>query len=346
MPAISTLAPAALAGPGHGAQVGLGHRSGRPRRRRCRRVRSPHGWGGAASRAGRRERPPDVVSPLTLALITTCPAAPARRCSSRATQPLPRFRPYSADRLSPSTSSWRLRLRWACTAGRTPPQVWRRSGQSRRRPAPSVAGQVRSSNLGAAGRPETHHVRPIIAVQGVTKQVRDATGTLTILHEIDFTCPGAGVGGHRRRLGLGQEHAAGHPGRAGRAQQRHGAAGRRRSVRAGRGRARRGAGRARWASCSRASSCWAPDALENVMLPLELLGRQRRRVGATEMLERVGLAERLGHYPRCCRVASSSAWRWRAPSSCAGGAVGRRTHRQPGLRHRRVGDGADVRAQP
>ena len=28
---------------------------------------------------------------------------------------------------------------------------------------------------------------PIIAVERVTKQVQDSTGTLTILHEIDFT---------------------------------------------------------------------------------------------------------------------------------------------------------------
>ncbi|MBL8362363.1 MAG: ABC transporter ATP-binding protein [Rubrivivax sp.] len=39
-------------------------------------------------------------------------------------------------------------------------------------------------------------------------------------------------------------------------------------------------------------------ALENVMLPLELLGRGDARVAATEMLTRVGLAERLGHYPK------------------------------------------------
>ena len=30
---------------------------------------------------------------------------------------------------------------------------------------------------------------PIIAVERVTKQVQDSTGTLTILHEIDFTLP-------------------------------------------------------------------------------------------------------------------------------------------------------------
>jgi putative ABC transport system ATP-binding protein len=39
-------------------------------------------------------------------------------------------------------------------------------------------------------------------------------------------------------------------------------------------------------------------ALENVMLPLELAGRSDARAAATDMLTRVGLAERLGHYPK------------------------------------------------
>jgi putative ABC transport system ATP-binding protein len=39
-------------------------------------------------------------------------------------------------------------------------------------------------------------------------------------------------------------------------------------------------------------------ALENVMLPLELAGRKDARTAATEMLQRVGLAERLTHYPK------------------------------------------------
>jgi putative ABC transport system ATP-binding protein len=39
-------------------------------------------------------------------------------------------------------------------------------------------------------------------------------------------------------------------------------------------------------------------ALENVMLPLELAGRAQPRVLAREMLARVGLAERLHHYPK------------------------------------------------
>jgi putative ABC transport system ATP-binding protein len=39
-------------------------------------------------------------------------------------------------------------------------------------------------------------------------------------------------------------------------------------------------------------------ALENVMLPLELAGRGDARAAATAMLGRVGLADRVGHYPR------------------------------------------------
>jgi putative ABC transport system ATP-binding protein len=39
-------------------------------------------------------------------------------------------------------------------------------------------------------------------------------------------------------------------------------------------------------------------ALENVMLPLELAGRKDARRAAGEMLGRVGLGERLGHYPK------------------------------------------------
>jgi putative ABC transport system ATP-binding protein len=39
-------------------------------------------------------------------------------------------------------------------------------------------------------------------------------------------------------------------------------------------------------------------ALENVMLPLELANRRDARQVATEMLVRVGLSQRLGHYPK------------------------------------------------
>ena len=39
-------------------------------------------------------------------------------------------------------------------------------------------------------------------------------------------------------------------------------------------------------------------ALENVMLPLELAGQRDARARAAQMLERVGLGQRLNHYPR------------------------------------------------
>jgi len=42
----------------------------------------------------------------------------------------------------------------------------------------------------------------------------------------------------------------------------------------------------------------ALTALENVMLPLELAARRDAEAEAREMLARVGLAERLGHYPK------------------------------------------------
>ena len=42
----------------------------------------------------------------------------------------------------------------------------------------------------------------------------------------------------------------------------------------------------------------ALTALENVMLPLELAGRSGARADAQQMLARVGLSERLGHYPK------------------------------------------------
>jgi putative ABC transport system ATP-binding protein len=38
--------------------------------------------------------------------------------------------------------------------------------------------------------------------------------------------------------------------------------------------------------------------LEHVMLPLELADRRDARQAATDMLARVGLSERLGHYPK------------------------------------------------
>jgi putative ABC transport system ATP-binding protein len=139
---------------------------------------------------------------------------------------------------------------------------------------------------------------PIIAVQHLTKQVVDSTGTLTILHDIDFTLQpresaaivGASGSGKSTLLSilagldtptsgtvlLGGEDlfALNEDARA-----------------ALRGR--------QLGFVFQSFQLLANlSALENAMLPLELLGRPDARAQATEMLRRVGLGERLNHYPR------------------------------------------------
>ena len=139
---------------------------------------------------------------------------------------------------------------------------------------------------------------PIIAVDHITKQVRDSTGTLTILHEIDFALEaqesvaivGASGSGKSTLLAIvaGLDtptsgtvridgidlFALDEDARA--------------AVRA-----------ERMGFVFQSFQLLANlNALENVMLPLELQGRRDARALATEMLRRVGLAERLRHYPR------------------------------------------------
>jgi len=139
---------------------------------------------------------------------------------------------------------------------------------------------------------------PIIAVERVTKQVQDSTGTLTILHEIDFTLQprhsaaivGASGSGKSTLLSIiagldtpttGTVTLAGHDLFTLDEDERA-------AVRA-----------------SKVGFVFQSfqllgnlTALENVMLPLELQGRSDARVLATEMLRRVGLGERLRHYPK------------------------------------------------
>ena len=139
---------------------------------------------------------------------------------------------------------------------------------------------------------------PIIAVDHVTKRVRDSTGTLTILHDIDFTLAaersvaivGASGSGKSTLLAI----------IAGLDTPTEGTV--------------RLAGTDLFAIDEDARAQVRADklgfvfqsfqllgnlnALENVMLPLELQGRADARVLATEMLKRVGLGERLRHYPR------------------------------------------------
>jgi putative ABC transport system ATP-binding protein len=138
---------------------------------------------------------------------------------------------------------------------------------------------------------------PIIAVERLTKRVHDSTGTLTILHEIDFTLPpqrsvaivGASGSGKSTLLSLiaGLDPTSG-------------------TVRLDGvdlfaiDEDERAAVRAAKVGFVFQSFQLLANltALENVMLPLELQGRVDARALATEMLRRVGLGERLRHYPR------------------------------------------------
>ncbi len=139
---------------------------------------------------------------------------------------------------------------------------------------------------------------PIIAVDHVTRQVTDSTGTLTILHDIDFTLRprestaivGASGSGKSTLLAIiagldvptkGTVRLAG-------------------SDMFALDEDARAALRARQLGFVFQSFQLLGhlSALENVMLPLELLGRGDARRKAGEMLERVGLGARLNHYPR------------------------------------------------
>ena len=139
---------------------------------------------------------------------------------------------------------------------------------------------------------------PIIAVQQITKQVADATGTLTILDDISFTLReresvaivGASGSGKSTLLSIvagldvptkGQVRLAGtdlftldEDARA--------------AVRA----------RKLGFVFQSFQLLGNLNAVENVMLPLELLGQADVRARAAEMLQRVGLGSRLGHYPK------------------------------------------------
>jgi putative ABC transport system ATP-binding protein len=139
---------------------------------------------------------------------------------------------------------------------------------------------------------------PIIAVEQVTKQVADATGTLTILHAVDFrlvaresvAIVGASGSGKSTLLSIlagldvpstGTVRLAGIDLFA-------------------MDEDARAAVRAEHVGFVFQSFQLLSNltALENVMLPLELKGSADARAQATEMLQRVGLGERLGHYPR------------------------------------------------
>jgi putative ABC transport system ATP-binding protein len=139
---------------------------------------------------------------------------------------------------------------------------------------------------------------PIISVEHVHKSVTDSTGTLDILRDIDFTLAPKETAAIVGASGSGKSTLL--------------------SIIAGLDTPSRGTVRLagcdlfsidedeRAALCARKVGFVFPSfqllgnltALENVMLPLELAGRKDSRKTAGEMMARVGLAARLGHYPK------------------------------------------------
>ncbi len=138
----------------------------------------------------------------------------------------------------------------------------------------------------------------IISVEHVYKSVTDSTGTLDILRDIDFTVPVRQTVAIVGASGSGKSTLL--------------------SIIAGLDTPTRGtvrlAGQDLFALDEDARAAVRAQklgfvfqsfqllghltALENVMLPLELAGRKDARQAASEMLARVGLGQRLGHYPK------------------------------------------------
>jgi putative ABC transport system ATP-binding protein len=138
----------------------------------------------------------------------------------------------------------------------------------------------------------------IIAVQHVFKSVTDSTGTLDILRDIDFSLAPRETAAIVGASGSGKSTLL--------------------SIIAGLDTPTRGtvllAGQDLFAMDEDARAAMRAQqvgfvfqsfqlmgnltALENVMLPLELSGARDARKSAAEMLARVGLSERLGHYPK------------------------------------------------
>jgi putative ABC transport system ATP-binding protein len=139
---------------------------------------------------------------------------------------------------------------------------------------------------------------PIITVEHLTKRVGDATGVLTILHDVSFSLQaresaaivGASGSGKSTLLAL----------LAGLDLPSEGRVWLDGVDLYSLGEDARAALRARTLGFVFQSFQLLGNrtALENVMLPLELSGRRDARPLATEMLQRVGLGERLRHYPR------------------------------------------------
>ncbi len=138
----------------------------------------------------------------------------------------------------------------------------------------------------------------LVQVEQITKRVQDATGELTILHDISFVLAaqesvaivGASGSGKSTLLAI----------LAGLDRPSSGTVKLRGQDLFVLDEDQRAAVRAKELGFVFQSFQLLPNltALENVMLPLELRGDASAREQAAAMLSRVGLGERLGHYPR------------------------------------------------
>ncbi|PJI97734.1 putative ABC transport system ATP-binding protein [Acidovorax sp. 69] len=146
--------------------------------------------------------------------------------------------------------------------------------------------------------PATSSATPIIAIEHVFKSVTDSTGTLDILRDIDFRLAARETAAIVGASGSGKSTLL--------------------SIIAGLDTPTRGTvrldGQDLFAIDEDARAALRAQkvgfvfqsfqlmgnltALENVMLPLELADRRDARKAATEMLARVGLGQRLSHYPK------------------------------------------------
>ena len=156
---------------------------------------------------------------------------------------------------------------------------------------------------------------PIIAVERVTKQVQDTSGMLTILHEIDFTLRRGNRSAIVGASGSGKSTLLSIIAGLDTPTQRHGPSGRHGPLRLDED--ARAAVRARQVGFVFQSFQLLGNlnALENVMLPLELQGRSDARARATEMLGASAWAS-------ACALSQGLVGR-RAAARCAGACLRR-----------------------
>src|SRR5690606_6742916 len=255
-----------------------------------------------------RDTPPAVVSPLMLALTTVQPGLrAARRSPSSATQPSAAAMPYPADSESPNTSTVRpagdaAQAGCSSAARHSSHAAHPLAHCARRGMWSTPVGLQRNDILTDQGVAVAEGVagdhRSALRVSGLGKRVRLPDGELVILEDVSFAIAhgetvaivGASGSGKSTLLSLmagldlpsnGSVELDGAP--------------LSRLDEDGRARVRGEKVGFVFQSFQLLPSL---TALENVMLPLELRGDRDAEGPARAILDKVGLGQRLDHYPR------------------------------------------------